>query len=66
MFVEKAKKFIKEEDGMGTVEIVIIIGVLIAIALIFSKQIKNLVGNMTSTMDRAGDNAASEAIDPDA
>jgi len=33
------KNFIKEEDGLGTIEIVIIIAVLIAIALIFRKAI---------------------------
>ena len=33
------KSFIKEEDGLGTVEIVIIIAVLIGIAFIFKRQI---------------------------
>ena len=33
------KNFLKEEDGMGTIEIVIIIAVLVAIALIFKNQI---------------------------
>jgi Flp pilus assembly pilin Flp len=37
------KNFIKEEDGMGTVEIVIIVAVLVAIALIFRKAIYNFV-----------------------
>lgn len=37
------KSFIKEEDGLGTVEIVIIIAVLIGIAFIFKKQIYALV-----------------------
>ena len=37
------KNFIKEEDGMGTVEIVIIVAVLGAIALIFRKAIYNFV-----------------------
>jgi len=37
------KIFSKEEDGLGTVEIVIIIAVLIGIAFIFKKQIYALV-----------------------
>lgn len=37
------KSFIKEEDGLGTVEIVIIIAVLVGIALIFRQAIVNFV-----------------------
>lgn len=37
------KNFIKEEDGMGTVEIVLIIVVLIALVAIFKDSIKKLV-----------------------
>jgi Flp pilus assembly pilin Flp len=37
------KNFIKEEDGMGTVEVVIIVAVLVAIALIFRKAIYSFV-----------------------
>ena len=37
------KNFIKEEDGMGTVEIVLIIVVLIALVAIFKDSIKSLV-----------------------
>ena len=33
------KGFLKEEEGMGTLEIVIIIGVLVALALIFKDAI---------------------------
>jgi len=33
------KRFMQEEDGMGTVEIVIIIAVLVGIALIFRDSI---------------------------
>ena len=46
------KKFWKEEDGFGTVELVILIGVLVAIALIFRKRIIEFVnGLMDKTMD---------------
>ncbi|GAE88794.1 Flp1 family type IVb pilin [Acetivibrio straminisolvens] len=40
------KNFIKEEDGLGTVEIVIIVAVLVAIALIFRKAIFGFVDSM--------------------
>lgn len=33
------KGFLKEEEGMGTLEIVVIIGVLVALALIFKDAI---------------------------
>lgn len=33
------KGFLKEEDGMGTIEIVVIIAVLVALALLFKDKI---------------------------
>ncbi|HHV99150.1 MAG TPA: hypothetical protein GXX36_06210 [Clostridiaceae bacterium] len=36
-------RFIKEEDGLGTVEIVIIIAILVGIALIFRHSIVKFV-----------------------
>lgn len=33
------KDFLKEEDGMGTIEIVIIIAILVALALLFKDRI---------------------------
>ena len=47
------KRFLREEEGMGTVEIVIIIGVLVAIALIFRREIlgfvNRILGGVTGT-----------------
>ena len=37
------KRFLKEEDGLGTVEIVVIIAVLVGIALIFRDAIIKFV-----------------------
>lgn len=37
------KQFLIEEDGMGTVEIILIIVVLIGLVIIFKKQLKALV-----------------------
>ncbi|MFX3650939.1 MAG: Flp1 family type IVb pilin [Paenibacillus sp.] len=39
----KGNAFWKEEDGLGTLELILIIGVIIIIALIFKNQIKTLV-----------------------
>ncbi len=40
------RNFIREEDGLGTVEIVIIVAVLVGLALIFRKQIYSLVNQV--------------------
>jgi Flp pilus assembly pilin Flp len=42
------KNFLKEEDGVGTVEIVIITAVLVAVALIFRKYIIDFVKDILS------------------
>lgn len=39
------KRFIQEENGMGTVELVIIVAVLVGIALIFREAIFGFVDN---------------------
>ena len=36
-------QFLKEEDGMGTVEIILIIVVLISLVIIFKEQLTKLV-----------------------
>ena len=40
------KRFWKEEDGMETIEVVVIIAVLIAVALIFRKGIIDFVNDL--------------------
>ncbi|MBS7304024.1 MAG: hypothetical protein KIG50_07805 [Lachnospiraceae bacterium] len=40
------KAFLKEEDGMGTVEIILIIVVLIGLVIIFKNQLNELVNNI--------------------
>ncbi len=44
------KNFLKEEDGVGTVEIVIITAVLVAVALIFRKYIIDFVKDILSSI----------------
>ena len=38
--------FIKEEDGIGVIEIVLILVVLIGLVIIFKRQIKQLLDNV--------------------
>lgn len=40
------QRFWQEEDGMGTVEIVIIIAVLVAVALLFKDGIEDFVNKL--------------------
>lgn len=53
------KSFLKEEDGMGTVEIILIIAVLVGIALLFRARIIEFVNNMIEKIfpnNNLGDN----------
>ncbi len=47
---EMLKSFIQEEDGLGTVEIVVIIAVLLGIALIFRQKIFDFVTSSLNTV----------------
>lgn len=40
------RTFLKEEDGMGTVEIILIIVVLVGLVLIFKDQITSIVDKL--------------------
>lgn len=40
------KRFIEEEDGIGTVEMILILVVLIGLVVIFKTQITNLVNSI--------------------
>lgn len=44
--LEQVKSFIYEEDGMGTVEVIVLVTVLIAAALVFKSKIKETVGSL--------------------
>lgn len=53
--LEIMKNFYKEEDGIGVVEIILIVVVLIGLVLIFKKQLTNLVNDIFGTItDKAG------------
>lgn len=42
------KAFLREEDGVGVVEIILILVVLISLVVIFKKQLTSLVNNILS------------------
>lgn len=44
--MKNLKNFIREEEGMGTVEIILIIVVLIMLVTLFRDSIKSLVTNI--------------------
>ncbi|WP_340027173.1 Flp1 family type IVb pilin [Paenibacillus sp. FSL H7-0940] len=46
----KVNVFWKEEEGLGTLELILIIGVIIIIALIFKNQIKTLVERLLTNV----------------
>ena len=48
--IENIKNFWQDEDGMGVVEIVLIIVVLIGLVIIFKSQITALVNKLLSKM----------------
>lgn len=46
--LKNVRQFLTEEDGMGTVEIILIIVVLVGLVLIFKEQITNIVNSIFS------------------
>ena len=46
----RLREFVREEDGMGVVEIILIIVVLIGLVIIFKKQIVILVNSILTKM----------------
>ena len=49
-FVNSLKRFFMEEDGIGVVEIILILVVLIGLVVIFKKQLTTLVDNAFSNI----------------
>lgn len=44
--MNKVKQFLREEDGMGTVEVILIIVVLVGLVIIFKTQITDIVNTL--------------------
>ena len=60
--IGQVKRFLNEEEGLGTVEIVIIVAVLVGLALIFRKQIYALLDQL---FDRIFRNAGTTISSPE-
>lgn len=58
------KRLIKEEEGMGTVEVIIIIAVLVGVALLFRKQlimfVNSIIKNLFPDAGQLENNAATQ------
>lgn len=50
--LKNLKNLIKEEDGMGTVEIILIIVVLVGLVILFKDRITSLVDNIFDKITR--------------
>ena len=48
----KLREFIYDEEGIGTIEIVLILVVLIALVVIFKSYITGLLGEITDEIDK--------------
>lgn len=53
--MELLRRFMKEEDGLGTVEIVLITVILIGLVLMFKEPIKKLMTKITEKMTQDAD-----------
>ena len=52
---EEIKRFVREEDGIGVVEVILILVVVIGLIIRFKKQLTTLVNNTFSNInDKAG------------
>jgi len=50
MIMRTMKEFLKEETGIGTVEMILILVVLIGLVIIFKKEITDLVNGIFRTI----------------
>lgn len=58
------REFWNEEDGMGTVEIILIIAALVCVALIFRKAIVGFVQNAIESIFGDDTNAGTSVTEP--
>ena len=49
------REFIVEEDGMGTVEVILIIVVLVGLVVVFKKQITEIVNDLFEKITKQTD-----------
>lgn len=54
-YIREGKRFLYEESGIGVVEIILILAVLVGLILIFKKQLTSLVNKtFTNINNKAG------------
>ena len=46
------KRFLREEDGIGTVELILILVVLIGLVIIFKSELTDLVNDIFKTINK--------------
>lgn len=51
--MKKWNDFMEDESGMGVVEIILIMVVLIAMCIVFKQQITSLVNNIWSSINKS-------------
>lgn len=49
-FIEGVKAFWRDESGMGTVEVILIIVVLIGLVIVFKKEISGIIEDVFKTI----------------
>lgn len=54
--MKEVKEFLKEEDGVGVVEIILILVVLIGLVIIFKEQLSALVTKIFSNITTKSNN----------
>ena len=55
MILKEIRRFIQEEDGVGVVEVILILVVLIGLIIIFKSKLTVLMNNIFGTItDRSG------------
>ncbi|AHV96101.1 hypothetical protein G5B47_09505 [Paenibacillus sp. 7124] len=47
--VEKSKSFWRDEEGLGTLEMILIIAVLVAVVVLFRQKIKEVISDLIDT-----------------
>lgn len=52
----EVKRFFREEDGAGVVEVILILVVIIGLVLIFKEQLNDLVDTIFSKIQRNANN----------
>lgn len=48
MYMNEIKKFFSEDDGIGVVEIILILMVLVGLVVLFKKEITGLISDILS------------------